>query len=109
MKLFCNNILNVIRYSVFFTVLFGMLLQPISKTITFFAEDSFELVEVDMEEDLEEEGKQEDDSVDEKIKLQILSFYNISFAYLLYGSYRKKLQPLRDFNLEIPIPPPELV
>lgn len=109
MKLFCDNILSFIRYSVFFTILFGMLLQPTAKTIAFFAEDGFELVELGMEEDSDEEGSQEDDSKDEKMELQVLNSHQVNFAYLSKSSCYKVLQSLWDFDLEIPIPPPELV
>lgn len=109
MKLFCSNILSFIRYSVFFTVLFGVLLQPAIKTITFFTEDGFELVELGMGEDSDEEGNQEDDSKDEKIELQILNSSQINFAFLSECSCYKVLQSLWDFDIEIPIPPPEFI
>ena len=108
MKLFCNNIVSFIKYGIFFTVLFGVLLQPVTKTIAFLAEDGFELVELGAGEDPDEEGNQEDDSKDEKIELQVLNTQQINFAYLSKNSCYKILQFLWDFNLEIPIPPPEL-
>jgi hypothetical protein len=85
-----------------------MLLQPMMQTITFFTNDDIKLVEVDWEEDSDEE-KQEDDCKDEKLKFKVLSSYNRHFAYVSECPCYQLQQPLYDFDLEIPIPPPEQV
>ncbi|WP_025663084.1 hypothetical protein [Aquimarina megaterium] len=109
MKLFCHNIFSFIKYGSFIIVLVGMLLQPIVQTITLFTNDDIELVEVDWEEDSDEEEKQEDDCKYEKNELKILNSYDRHFIYASEHSCYQVLQPHYDFDLEIPIPPPEQV
>lgn len=108
MKLFCHNIFSFIKYGSFVIVLVSMLLQSIVQTITLFANDDIELVEVDWEEDSEEE-KQEDDCKDGKNEFKILNSYDRRFIYASECSYYQVFQPYYDFDLEIPIPPPEQV
>ncbi|EZH73485.1 hypothetical protein ATO12_16235 [Aquimarina atlantica] len=109
MRLFCYNIFSVVKYSSFIVVFVSMLIQPIMKTIALFASDDIELVEVDWEEDFDEEEKQEDDCKDEKNEFKILNSYDRHFIYASECFCYQVLQPHYDFNLEIPIPPPEQV
>ncbi|WP_062062360.1 hypothetical protein [Aquimarina longa] len=102
-----HNQFSFIKRTIFISILLGILLQTIVQNVTFFTDNSYELVEVDIEEDSDEEGKEEDDNKDEKIELQVLSHYQLNFAYITECSSYQLLQPLWDFNLEIPIPPPE--
>ncbi|WP_101450723.1 hypothetical protein [Aquimarina sp. MAR_2010_214] len=85
------------------------MLQSIVETITLFTNDNIELVEVDWEEDSDEEEKQEDDCKDEKNEVKILNSYDRHFIYASQRSCYQVIQLLSDFDLEIPIPPPEQV
>lgn len=109
MRLFCHNIFSFIKYGLFIIVLVSMLLQSIVQTITLLANDDIELVEVDWEEDFDEEEKQEDDCKDEKNEFKILNSYNRRFISVSECSCYQVLHPYYDFDLEIPIPPPEQV
>ena len=94
---------------VFAAVLFAMPLQLSAQTIAFLPDSDYEieLVVLDGQEESEQEEKQEDDSKDEKVEMQILGPNDHRFSFVSERSVYNLLEPLWDFSMEIPIPPPE--
>ncbi|WP_128755332.1 hypothetical protein [Aquimarina sediminis] len=97
------------RHFMIVMMLFAMGIQPITQMLALVTDFTYELVEVDSEEDTDKEEKQEDDHKDNKLKLQIVSPFDHSHYSIAVSNDTNNSLICYGFDMEIPIPPPDVV
>ncbi len=103
------NTIYCVRLIFFVLVIFSLALKPVFNTLILFDDYSIELTDLDNEKETDSEDKSEEDSKDEKIELQIVQTnYNINTDLNQILSTFKTLHVL-SYDIEILIPPPEIV
>lgn len=104
------HISSIFRHFIFIMVLFSMLLQPLSLVVELMLDtDHTEYAQFDGEEESDEKENQENEFEDEIIKVSDTNTYKVRSLEDIEISAYKISQPNWDFNIEIPIPPPEFL
>ena len=106
------HISSIFRHFIFIMVLFAMLLQPLRLVVELMLDvDHTEYAQFDGEEESDEKENEheENEFEDEIIKVSDTNTYKVRTLEDIEISTYKILQPNWDFNIEIPIPPPQLL
>lgn len=92
-----------------FSLVYALAVQPTIRSIHNLFDEDLELIIADLDKDSEEEENKEEEIKDDKIELQLSSseVQDCSIACQSLKTFENILY--RNFDLEIPIPPPELI
>jgi len=105
MKINVTSILIVLKLLVACVVIYAMIFHPLAQSFDAIEALNYELVDSEKESDKNEEHTDKD----EKLKLQILSLYHTDDLMTTNLSIYSNQASERDFVLEIPIPPPDML
>ena len=106
------NIVALMRQLIFTLLLLAMLIQPLSKVIATIMDANhteFASLDGDEESDEKENEHEENEFEDEIIKVSDTNTDKVRSLEDIKITAYKILQPNWDFDIEIPIPPPELL
>ncbi len=103
-----RNLISYYRYLIVLIIFSMMIMQSVAPTLAVFFDTTYELVQIDIEEDLDEKEKQED-SKENKVKVLFVDSYATHYNTAMISIYGTPVSMRNSIIIEIPIPPPDVI
>lgn len=103
-----KNLISYYKHLVILIIFSMMMMQSVAPTLAIFFDTTYELVQIDREEDLDEKEKQED-SKENKVKVLFTESYATHYNTNMISVYGTPVSMRNSVTIEIPIPPPDVI